>query len=414
MSEHAALDAFAEEDFDEDMLESVTLAGKATGISHEFVQYQVRGLEPFCWSPWRMLKVDIRSRTMVCCNFAHKLPEFEWPSARDFHKETGMWNHPFMQHMRAGMGKASELPYCTLCRTKDKRDPKNFALRERAMKETQLLFERIVEAISPSCEAIPEKLTEWAHSLRPSGAAIKLFAKERIYYRRIVRTRRFHGLERVLQVGSWNGTITPFLAEKNHDLTVLDDSPRRLAKVNEVTRAFALNNVTTIQTENYCALPFASQSFDGVWLDGRLLSRLGRAVMLQEAFRLLAPGGRLQVNQGLGPAGLVEAASNGTIDVAIASAALRRGPAYDGPGAFLTSATVLAAVKLTGFVSDRANPPAVTRLGENAEMPSMQDADFAALAAEVNEPSFLQWVRTDSTRLKGLDRFISFTLIKPA
>jgi SAM-dependent methyltransferase len=412
-------DAFAEEDFDEEMLESVSLAEGSTGVSHEFVQYQARGLQAFCWSPWRMLKVDIRSRTMVCCNFAQKLPTFEWPTAKEFHEETGMWNHPFMQYMREGMAKPSEVPYCTLCRTKDKRDIKNFDLRKRAMKETQLLFERIVEAFSSRdlagpVDAIPEKLTEWSHRLRPHAAPIKLFLKDRLYYRRLVRTRGFCDLPHVLQVGSWNGTITPFLAERNGHVTIVDDSFRALTKATAVAHAFARDNVTAVQTKDVAALPFTEGSFDGVWLDGRLLSQMGRRSLLAEIFRLLAPGGRLQVNQCLGPGGLIEAAANGTVAIDMASAALREGPGYDGPAGFLTLGTVLAAVKSTGFVSDKVNPPAAARFAADSSAESKRDEKkLATLATRISDHSFLDTVRDDNTSLSGLERFLSFTLIKP-
>jgi SAM-dependent methyltransferase len=418
MSNHPPeLDAFGEDDFDEDTLASVAVANGAASVSHEFNQYSARGLEASCWSPWRMLKVDIRSRTMVCCNFAQKLPEFEWPTAKEFHRETGMWNHPFMQYMREGMGKSTEVPYCTLCRTKDKRDIKNFDLRKLAMKETQKLFDSIVDnlpfrKLPDSVGAIPEKLKEWSYRLRPGSPPIRPFSQERGYYRRLVRTRKFSGLSRVLQVGARNAAITPFLAERNDQVTVVDNSVGSLVKATGLARGFAIGNVDAVQTRDAGAMPFAGESFDAIWLDGHLLSEVGRHLVLSEAFRLLVPGGRLQVNQCLGSGGLVEAAAAGRVEVDMASDALSKGPLYDGVGAFLSLATVLAAMKFTGFVSDRANPPAATRIGSNAAIRPGDGMDHKSLAIKVREPSFLDAVRSDAAALNGLERFISLSLTK--
>jgi len=115
---------------------------RAAGISHEFVQYAVQGLPALCWSPWRMLKIYIRARAQVCCSFAHKLPKFGWPTAKQFHDESEMWNHPYMQHMRRTIGKEDELPFCKICRETDKRDVRNADVRRDAMRETQRIAER--------------------------------------------------------------------------------------------------------------------------------------------------------------------------------------------------------------------------------------------------------------------------------
>ena len=407
----------ADEDEDEVDGQDAVVASAAE-VSHEFIRYHNAGAEPSCWAPWRMLKIDIRSRTAVCCSFAHKLPKFDWPTARTFHDETGMWNHPYMQHMRQTMGKANELPFCTVCRTTDKRDFKNRDARREAMRATQKIYSGFLDRIA----ADSAKGAVDRYALKPATFATKLTAKVdasvmrsvvrgRSQIRAMLRHRAFDSCRRVLQIGTLNGTITPYFAEFAEHVTVVGDRPTALERVRDVATILGFDNIAARSVESLADLPFEDGAFDGIWVNGSSFSLIGRSVMLAEIKRLLAPGGRFSAVQCLAPGGLIERVVDGRIARGDAVAALTAGVPYGGRGSFMTSITVLAALKGSGFVSDRTCPPAGLRFPGDTGEPTLR-TDYAELAHFLDPCNRQAGFFGKTGPLQGVERFVSFTAVR--
>ncbi len=410
---------FSEDDDDSEMDGHDASAARAAGVSHEFIQYHNAGMESVCWAPWRMLKVDIRSRTSVCCSFAHKLPKFDWPTARTFHDEAGMWNHPYMQHMRRTMGKDDELPFCKVCRETDKRDVRNLTTRREAMHATQTIYNGMLETIA----AKNAKGAVDLYVLNPSAFEARLTTKVnaavmhsvtqgRLTQRKLLRARSFDTCRRILQIGALNGAVTPFLAETAESVTLVADHSRGLERVRGIADVLGFDNIQFLTVPDMSAFPFDDGAFDGIWLDGQILSLIGRSVLLAEISRMLAPNGRVCAVRCLGPGGLIEHVVDGHIRRIDAEAALAGGVPYGGRGSFMTSITVLDALKESGLVSDRTSPPVGVRFNGDTGEPTLR-TDYAELARHLDpanwHPDFLEGA--GATWLKGVERFVAFTAL---
>ena len=372
-------------------------------VSREFVKLQVRNLEPMCWAPWRGIKVDTFSRTKVCSLFAHHLPEFDWPTAKEFHKETGMWNHPFMQHMRSGMGNSRELPFCTFCKTKDKRDPALSEEKRNAVDAQRAIFQEFLEKAGSAgfvggIDAIDD-LVNWSVTVPGAGRLLaRPFNNDKNTYRKHVRRRGFVGLGNVLYLGcQWAG-YAPFLAECGNALTVADLKPRSLQIVRAVLEGLDLPDAQYHRVMNPASLPFADSIFDGVWLDGRWLSTHGRKLVLLELKRVLKPGGRLCAIRAVGAGAAIASAETEEAIEAIA-----KGPAYDGAGSFLTAEQVGQLLTAYGLVTVKTLPPETIWYGAAPRFRA--DRDFSAIAQVLRNAVLAGGLRP---ALDGMERHISF------
>jgi SAM-dependent methyltransferase len=316
------------------------------------------------------------------------------------------------------MGKKDELPFCTICRESDKRDNKNADARREAMRTTQDIYNGFLERI----EAARARGSVERYATDPGAFVVRLSAevnatvlqpivRQRSSFRKLTRTRGFAQCERVLQIGSLNGGVTPYLAESAAVVTVVDFRRSALDRIQGIAHALGFDNVKVTLIQSAAALPFDDASFDGIWLNGRLLTLAGRRLVLSEARRLLAPGGRVSAVQCLGPGGVIEQVANGRLGAADAAAAFAGGVAFDRRGSFMTSITVLAALKGSGLVSDRERPPAGTRFDGDPGAPNLR-TDFADLARYLEPGNRPAGFFNKTEALHGVERFVAFTATK--
>jgi SAM-dependent methyltransferase len=108
---------------------------------------------------------------------------------------------------------------------------------------------------------------------------------------------RLHPGERVLDVGSGAGTDSLVAAQMvglDGHVTGIDMTPEMLAKARSSAEAMGLRNVDFHAGEAE-ALPFADGSFDVVISNGVIDLIPDKDAAFAEIFRVLAPGGRIQV-----------------------------------------------------------------------------------------------------------------------
>lgn len=269
-----------------------------TNISREFLKLRARNIEPFCSRPWRVLKIKLNGRTKICCDFATSLPTFDFPTARDFHKRTGMWNHPFMQHMRRTMGRTDEVPYCRLCLTADKRSPKYHGARMISRAATKKLYRELDDAqrkltYRGTLENAPENLADYRIALTP-GRDYRPFSRTRTAYRRTVSDLGFARKDRVLLFGCQAVAMAPFLAESCRELVIADRNENLLRRAETLCRAFDLGvTAHVIGPEN--PSPVGDDFFDGIWVHGPSLCHENNTMLLRDFSRLLSHAGTLRV-----------------------------------------------------------------------------------------------------------------------
>lgn len=390
--------------------------GSVHGISNEWVRFAAQGEAAFCWLPWRMLKIDMLERTMVCCNFSHRLPTFEWPTAKDFHRETGMWNHPFMQHLRATMGTNNEVSYCTFCKTVDKRYAGNSARKKVVRKETIDLYEQILhdarkDEVVGGIDRLDGDLRAFAITVERNGEhTVHPFTREKIYYRGTVRQRGFFRLGRVLTAGRGIGGFIPFLAEANDAVTVVHTDKPFLLRTQRVCKQFNLSNLAYRHIDDLAGLGVGDGHFDGIWMDGGWLTAFGRRHVLAQCRRLLRKDGRLHIASAPSlRARIKTVVDNDGIgaEAEAALAAMANGSVYDGVGGYLTSAQIAAALRPFGFDTDKALPPAPRRGNLPADIP----ARGSALAARLEDYDFRNRLRMEPGLLNAFEDNVSFTAV---
>jgi arsenite methyltransferase len=103
--------------------------------------------------------------------------------------------------------------------------------------------------------------------------------------------------ERVLDLGSGAGTdslvAAQMVGERGH-VTGVDMTPEMLAKARTAAAAMPAANVEFIESEAE-HLPFASETFDVVISNGVIDLIPDKDAVFSELFRVLVPGGRIQV-----------------------------------------------------------------------------------------------------------------------
>jgi arsenite methyltransferase len=103
--------------------------------------------------------------------------------------------------------------------------------------------------------------------------------------------------ERVLDLGSGAGTDSLVAAQMVGDegsVTGIDMTPEMLAKARNAAAAMAVGNVTFVEAEAE-RLPFADASFDVVVSNGVIDLIPDKDAVFAELYRVLAPGGRMQI-----------------------------------------------------------------------------------------------------------------------
>jgi ubiquinone/menaquinone biosynthesis C-methylase UbiE len=131
----------------------------------------------------------------------------------------------------------------------------------------------------------------------PYGWTWLLENRWRRHYRgpeRVAEACALHPGDRVLEIGCGSGLFTPALAARCAHLTALDLEPRYLATAAD--RTAHLSHVTLLQGDMQ-ALPCQGASMDVVVLISALTESLRPVAALQEAVRVLRPGGRVVVGE---------------------------------------------------------------------------------------------------------------------
>jgi SAM-dependent methyltransferase len=103
--------------------------------------------------------------------------------------------------------------------------------------------------------------------------------------------------ERVLDLGSGAGTDSLIAAQMvgaEGSVTGIDMTPEMLAKARGAAAAMGVENVEFVEAEAE-RLPFADESFDVVISNGVIDLIPDKDAVFSELFRVLAPGGRMQI-----------------------------------------------------------------------------------------------------------------------
>ena len=103
--------------------------------------------------------------------------------------------------------------------------------------------------------------------------------------------------ERVLDLGSGAGTDSLVAAQMVGDtgrVVGIDMTPEMLAKARAAAADLGVGNVDFVESEAE-SLPFADESFDVVVSNGVIDLIPDKDAVFSELFRVLAPGGRLQI-----------------------------------------------------------------------------------------------------------------------
>jgi arsenite methyltransferase len=103
--------------------------------------------------------------------------------------------------------------------------------------------------------------------------------------------------ERVLDVGSGAGTdslVAAQMVEPDGRVTGIDMTPEMLTKARATAAAMGVSNVEFVEGEAE-ALPFADETFDAVISNGVIDLVPDKDAVFAEIFRVLEPGGRIQI-----------------------------------------------------------------------------------------------------------------------
>jgi ubiquinone/menaquinone biosynthesis C-methylase UbiE len=103
--------------------------------------------------------------------------------------------------------------------------------------------------------------------------------------------------ERVLDLGSGAGTDSLLAAQmvgERGQVTGIDMTPQMLAKARAAAAEMGASNVEFVESEAE-SLPFPDESFDVVISNGVIDLIPDKDAVFAELFRVLAPGGRIQI-----------------------------------------------------------------------------------------------------------------------
>jgi len=179
----------------------------------------------------------------------------------------------------------------------------------------------------------------------PSGSAQNGFTHPKAFYRDTIARFGFEGMDRVLDLLCGFGRWTVFLAERNRSVVGLDRNEGAVRIGQGLAQHLGMDNATFRATDVSGTSAFESGCFDGVWIWAGLVY-VERAPCLQEAWRLLKPGGRLLVGQMNTTGRLLEKLVEGVAGDTPRHASLReqavdalaRGPGFDGVPNYCTEA----------------------------------------------------------------------------
>lgn len=100
--------------------------------------------------------------------------------------------------------------------------------------------------------------------------------------------------KKILDAGCGAGGSSIFLAKQfNADVTGIALPENQIAQCKLNAEKYGLSHLLRFDVQNYCCTTLPSQSFDFVWAIESVCHAENKAHFLQEAFRLLKPGGTL-------------------------------------------------------------------------------------------------------------------------
>ncbi|HMN71963.1 MAG TPA: class I SAM-dependent methyltransferase [Rhodoblastus sp.] len=366
------------------------------------------------------MKVNLFRETKICCSFFTKLPQFDWPSAKEFHDPGGMWNHPFMQHMRRTMRTRDEVPYCTLCMDMDKRDPTNKELLDTAIRKSLEIFRELqpTRRVNGRIDEIETPLPRWTmfeiDPLSNEILELKPFSNEKHEYREAIHKFGFEGLSDVLlitdnvfrpnAVGMASHVIAPFLAESNARLSVAGASRAFAARL---CAEFGLDAHPVDGTIGE-PLPFADHSLDAIWMHGKLLAQTNFKTALHEFRRVLRPGGLLHVRRAPGIGAQLRIAMRDTRLGDGLWSRIRRGQIQDGDVAWFSRRNLDAMLAQGGFSIDRLHPLTVQAKKADALRMGLAELPAADFAQRLTQEQLRVELRANPALVDGLEEFITF------
>jgi len=330
-----------------------------------------------------------------------------------------MWNHPFMQQLRSTMNTDDQIPFCSFCLGQVPEGASAQETRRAAMRDSQRIYELVMEetagiGFSPAIDALPEKLDEWIWEDAPEASGLRRpFRKARWEYRREIRLRGFWGLGDILQIGLDRAMSTPFLREANNSLVLADRRGPQRSGAEKLSALLGAPIRAVGPTAFPFRLPFADESFDGVWLQGRWLSLRGRDAVLAEVRRVLRSDGRLQIVAAPGMGVMVDRVLNASPRrAASALKALERGDDWTGRGGYLTERNLSDVLDRAGFAIDSVRPPNVRRIdGRYRERATFQGAseELARRLSDANARA--AFASKDGEFRSGMEASISISAI---
>jgi tocopherol O-methyltransferase len=105
--------------------------------------------------------------------------------------------------------------------------------------------------------------------------------------------------DKILDAGCGVGGSSIFLATaRNCKVTGITLSERQVQQAKDNARTKGVDASVGFEVADYCATPFASESFDIVWGCESICYAADKKQFIEEAWRLLRPGGRLIVADG--------------------------------------------------------------------------------------------------------------------
>ncbi|WP_444935893.1 radical SAM protein [Microbulbifer sp. JMSA004] len=396
-------------------IESTLSSGDDVSLSYEWSIFDRQNLVPVCWAPWRALKINIFSQTQVCCNFFRKLPSFKWTNAKSFHNEENMWNHPYMQHLRATMGTPEEVPYCTLCKATDKRHLKNDDEKRSAMQTSQKTYYEIISGLSGikpqgRFDEIESPLYRWEiSSSLPDKRTVSPYSKELSYYRYAIFQHGFHNVGRVLIFARVPAIWAPFLAEVNEFVHILTPLHGQSLIVQDILQ--------TLDFDNYKLTVFEDQSlednsahpdlYDAIWLDGMIFESYNRDDILFGLRKRLKKGGKLRVIQAPGIGKLADIILSNGKDSQQHLETLRSGVQFSGKGSFFTQSGVLSMLKKYDLSLNKMMPPSGSRMTVSENTEKISETEFI----EKLEHFICGSGANPEKYLAGMDRTVSFAAL---
>lgn len=421
----------------------------SSDVSSEFVKLAAQNKPIVCNKPWELLSIDLMRRTHVCCSFFTHLPQFEWVGAKEFHN--GMWNHAFMQFMREGMGTEAEIPFCTFCKAKNKRDPIHADERKVVADQSLSLYQSVlaksdgivkkgrIDRLSISGGArkmLPVSVSDWIvnHQRTRVGKLGKKFSvkvlnafgigdvrdtmlnKQKDQLRRFIRSRGLRGLKNVATVGAPK-TWLPFLAEINGHLQILVDEEADVGVISTMMRRCELDNYNVDVIKKIIPFPADDGTLDAIVVGAGTIEVCEREALFVEFRRAMSERGFVSVNGYSSIGALTQrvlrssgSTRGGERDKIVEI--LRRGPNWGGSGNFGMMAQIDVLPGRSGLMIDKVERPAANRIGGAKAAPHAELSNISALASRLEDDGWVETAVRDNTLVHGLELNLVFRLIE--